>query len=131
MAYMTDHIVSLVEDSIGEVGVTLLVGGTVVTGTLVPLRLYAEWVADLISRGAAGERYISQPPRVPESIPADLIVEIQRERESGEKAASFSRFCLRNATVRAGAGMHWVEHPYLLISAAHVGAFTVGTTNDA
>jgi hypothetical protein len=126
-----------------EMGVTLLIHGQVVTGTITPFRRFGRWMSEVQRRAAlAGGKF--QPPADAEmlALTESQAEEIREEWDARE--ANFRKerglgdnedlalhmdleyFCLRDAGIRAGSPMSWITVPYLLLRTASVDAFFPG-----
>lgn len=130
--YVTDALVRLVEGKGTEIGVTLVVDGTLVTRLLTPMKRYTDWHTEAISRGirAGGHTVLRGLMEPLTKEKGAEIAEEWRERmeEQGIESehVTFRCFALRNAEVQAGVPMNWPTFPYLLIAAGHVSALTLG-----
>jgi hypothetical protein len=134
---ITDSFVRLVESNGCEIGVTVVVGGTVIEGVMCPVARLAEWQTETINRFLLGEgnsfAATDMPPPTPqrkEAVRADFEERTRgyREQHGTDAPMSFRTFALRNAIVHTGSdGSQWTHHPYLLVDAQRVAAIALGT----
>lgn len=122
-----------------EIGVTLLVGGVIITGTLTPAIRYHEWAASHVEIAAALGGLTTQTT----AVPAITAEEAQRARdawratlasegldpdsEEGQAARlRLGAVYLRNAIVEAGPlrGAGWRQYSFLAIATHAVQACT-------
>jgi hypothetical protein len=124
----------MVETTGGEVSVTLLVGGVSITGFLTSTTRFNHWQARMINIalevGSGEQDGSTEPPNAAErkEIQDGWEAEIAKaELGDGEVSRiSLPSLCVRDALVMAGVPAHWAQHAYLLISADHVSAITLG-----
>jgi hypothetical protein len=132
MAYITDRLALLVESTGFEVPVTLVVSGTVIIGTLAPVRRYIDWQTEVLHRSArGGGTFIATTQEMPgpTETQRQAVEDSWRERVGDLDPAdevSFPEICLRNAEVRSGAASTWQRCPFLLVQSDLVGAATLG-----
>jgi hypothetical protein len=133
---LTDYYVALAEKRGVELGVTLIVGGAVVSGYLTPSVHYANWIQEQVEAKAAGGNSV-----FPESVPLQTQHEMQRavtywrEQRSSEGGADatqtvspnddFPFFTLKNATIFVSRDMV-SHHAFLRVNADQVGSLAVG-----
>lgn len=133
--HITDPFVAFAEQAGVEIGVTLVIGGTVVTGHVTPIARYVQWFGEVFHRtaleGGRARLTGTMSPMTPgqaEQIREDWAryLELQGIEPDDVGSVSFSRFALRDAQIRSGPLQQWTTLPYLLVSSAHVQAATVG-----
>jgi hypothetical protein len=134
---LTDYYVALAEKRGVELGVTLIVGGAVVSGYVTPSVHYANWIQEQVEAKSAGGNAI-----FPESVPLQTQHEMQRavsywrEQRAGEAAGAdatqtvgpnddFPLFTLKNATVFVSRDMV-SNHAFLRVNADQVGSVALG-----
>jgi hypothetical protein len=117
-----------------ELAVTLLVGGTTISGHLTPRLRYDEWVKEILLRAGYEGGKMSLPSVEMPPISAELTQRIQEswgDREAiaddedfDDPVQGFGPGCvLRNAEVRPpGPAIHWQTYPYLHIQISAVDA---------
>lgn len=140
-------IARLVNETGMEPEVTLIVGGTVLVGTMIS---DAKYMAGLMEQlGTANVNFTPSEGQSSEDVekfregwrtgfqqPMLEAVERFRGRETrlepegddsveGEQR-EVEEICLRNAEIRTGVPMNWTTCPLLLIDMRNVGAFTLG-----
>ena len=136
MRRLTDYYVALAEKKGVELGVTLIVGGAVVSGYLTPSVHYANWIQEQIEAKSGGGNAI-----FPESVPLQTQHEMQRaatywrEQRAGEGGADagqtvtpnddFPFFTLKNATIFVSRDMV-SNHAFLRVNADQVGSVALG-----
>jgi hypothetical protein len=134
---LTDYYVALAEKRGAELGVTLTIGGTVVSGYLTPSVHYANWIQEQVETKSAGGN-----TTFPEAVPLQTQVEMQQairywhEQHSDDRAGAdatqtvssnddFPFFTLRNATVIVSRDMV-SRHAFLRVNADEVGSVALG-----
>ena len=134
MQHILNRWIRYVESTGNEVGMTLLVGGTTISGILTPVRRYADWLAEVMNRADHEGGEMSLP-----TIEMPEITEQQSQRArddwgeggltpGGESLDDPVRergpgCVLRNAEVRPpGPKTYWQTYPYLLIQINSVDA---------
>lgn len=116
--------------------VTLVVGSVVITGMLCSVIRYRRWLETCLAIVSAMEsgkiEFSTESPTAAEQAEiSENWTSMLAERGITEGEAEESRIpikvlCVRNATIQTGARENWLRRPFLLVSAEHVGAFTVG-----
>jgi hypothetical protein len=134
---LTDYYVALAEKRGVELGVTLIVGGAVVSGYVTPSVHYANWIQEQVESKSAGGN-----ATFPEAVPLQTQQEMQRavtywrEQRSGEAAGAdatqtvapnddFPFFTLKNATIFVSRDMV-SHHAFLRVNADEVGSVALG-----
>lgn len=131
-----DVFLDMVNKNAGEFGVTLLVSGRIVTGTLTPGKRGADWLKEVVLRAAHEGGHLAVPPRDWRPISeteAEAIREndrVNREQagagEDQEDQITYASLCLRNATIHGSVPALNSNHPYLFVNTDSVAAFTIG-----
>ena len=136
--FITDSLAFVVESTGFEPEVTLLVDGVPIVGALTSVRRYHRWMTDALQLfGEVGELQLDATAApATEAERRDIRTRFreefaaQDEDEEDERQPtgplSFPELCVRNAQVRNGIPPDGRSYPYLLVSAAHVGAVTLG-----
>ena len=137
MRRLTDYYVALAEKRGVELGVTLIVGGAVVSGYVTPSVHYVNWIQEQVEAKSAGGNTI-----FPESVPLQTQQEVQRavtywrEQRAGEATSAdasqtvgpnddFPFFTLKNATIFVSRDMV-SNHAFLRVNADQVGSVALG-----
>lgn len=128
--------IRLVESSGFEMGVTLILHGVIVTGTLTPLTQYAAWFTEVLNRTTASARGQSSAGGIMPAMTIEQSEEVRRswkQRMRGEDMDDvvFARCALKNVTLHQGHALLAVRFPYLLVNAAAVSAASLGIPGDA
>jgi hypothetical protein len=126
--------VQVAEATGGEVGLTVLVSGVLVTGMLTPWPRYAAWSKEVTMRGMheTGPQALPDIPMGPispeqaERARADYAAELSESGFDADETPEFPQFAMRDVTIRTGAGATWVRVPYLVVDTASVSAFFLG-----
>jgi hypothetical protein len=134
---LTDGWVHIIQSNAAELGVTIVVSGVVIEGTLTPAQRWAEWTGDVLSVAlqlGGGPIDGSTEPMSPAQ--ADRIREEWKQggkakahAEDGE-TPSFNTLYLRDTVIRSGIPADWRRVPFLAVSASHVSAFSIGTVTE-
>ena len=137
MRRLTDYYVALAEKRGTELGVTLTIGGTVISGYITPSVHYANWIQEQLETKSAGGN-----PIFPESVPLQTQHEMQRavaywrEQRADDKGGTdttqmvgpnddFPFFTLKNATIFVSRDMV-SHHAFLRVKADEVGSVALG-----
>ncbi|MEZ0333667.1 MAG: hypothetical protein ACAI18_06645 [Gemmatimonadales bacterium] len=144
MQHILNRWIRYVEATGHELAVTLLVGGTTISGYLTPRLRHDEWVKEILLRavhegGRSSIPAVEMEPITPEM--AERVREEWGDREAVEEGEDFDDpiqgigpgCVLRNAEVRPpGPAMHWHTYPYLHVQVSAVEAVfmahTIGAT---
>ena len=133
MRRLTDYYVALAEKRGVELGVTLTIGGAVVSGYLTPSVHYANWIQEQLEAKSAGGN-----ATFPEAVPLQTQHEMQRavaywreqraeETSGGDSPQTvspnddFPFFTLKNATIFVSRDMV-SHHAFLRVNADQVGS---------
>jgi hypothetical protein len=128
--------IKLVEATGGEVGLTFLVSGVVITGTLTPWARYAAWSQEVLMRTLHEGGKQALPSTEIGPVPRAMTEKVRAEweslvRDSGEDpdtfAPEFPQFALRDVEIRTGLKGYWPTMPYLVVNTSEVAAFMPGT----
>ena len=134
---LTDYYVALAEKRGTELGVTLTIAGSVVSGYITPSVHYANWIQEQVEAKSAGGNAI-----FPETVPLQTQHEMQRavtywrEQRASETAGAeagqtvgpnddFPFFTLKNATIFVSRDMV-SHHAFLRVNADQVGSVALG-----
>ena len=127
MQHILNRWIRYVESTGNEVGMTLLVGGTTISGVLTPISRYADWLTEVMNRADHEGGEMSLPPVEMPAITEQQSLRAREEWGDGgltpggegldDPVGERGPGCvLRNAEVRPpGPKMYWQTYPYLLI----------------
>jgi hypothetical protein len=120
MAHPSDFVVELVNKIDAEIPAVVVLQGSVAIGSLVASWRYFDWLHEQV-RGALAEQGWDARQR------SDAEKEVNEEAERVEEvrgSVSTAEFALKDVTLRDGQAVYHM--PFLLVSAAQVGAITLG-----
>ena len=137
MRRLTDYYVALAEKRGVELGITLTIGGAVVSGYVTPSVHYANWIQQQVEAKSAGGN-----ETFPEAVPLQTQHEMQRavtywrEQRAGEAAGAdatqtvgpnddFPFFTLKNAMIIVSRDLV-THHAFLRVNADEVGSVALG-----
>ena len=117
-----------VNETGSEYGVTLLVGGWIVTGHLAPMVRYRDWLKEVGRRASItkGRHRLPGGPIGPISEQQAARARAEWEKSSEESLElSGVRFCVRDAAIAtSGTSDGWSYLPFLVVKLASVDAFS-------
>lgn len=124
--FISDPLVQLVEQGGPEPWVTLVIGGTVLCGAIMPMRRYLDWSREVTARAMRAGGHFHGTGDLPDPTAAQLERTSEAWlRDHGEdERVSFRWFALRNATIVSAA--REVRLPAMVVDAAAVAAMSPG-----
>jgi hypothetical protein len=111
-----------------EYGVTLLVGGWIVTGHITPMLRYRDWLKEVGRRATITKGRHRLPGGGIGPISENQAAKARAEWENAEEESLESsgvRFCVRDAAIAtSGASEGWGHLPFLVVKLSSVDAFS-------